>query len=363
LLLSLGEFDEKANPPEDRQVLLPKIRDIYCTDSDPGIHGSAEWLLRRWQQQAWLRKLNEEWAQDKKQREQRLERIQQLLNADEAMPPPQWYVNGQGQTMVVLPGPVQFLMGSPVTEVNREGGPEGWSEMQHIKRISRSFAIAAKEVTVEQFLRFRKDHPYDKQYAPTLDCPVNVVSWYGAAAYCNWLSKEEGIPEEQWCYAPAPGDKYEEGMRLAPNYLHRTGYRLPSEAEWEYACRAGTVTSRYYGETEELLDKYAWYTKTSRDRWMLPCGSLKPNDLGLFDMLGNAQEWCQEQGVNGAYKADEDVEDTSEIKDTKNRVTRGGSFTNPASSVRAAYRRGNTPIAHLKGTGFRPARTISPSSD
>ena len=83
-------------------------------------------------------------------------------------------------------------------------------------------------------------------------------------------------------------------MKIVPDALERPGYRLPTEAEWEYACRAGAVTSRYYGRSVELLGKYAWYLQNSQDRaW--PCGQLLPNELGLFDMLGNVYEWCQEQ--------------------------------------------------------------------
>lgn len=371
LLLSLGEYSEKGYSLAERNFFVPKLQDIYRSNADPGLHASSEWLLKTWKQEAWLKQVNDEWAKDKEQREKRLDSIRQLLTKEKETPPPQWFVNGQGQTMVVIPGPVNFLMGSPEAEAERERGKK--SERQHKKRIGRSFAIAAREVTVAQFLRFRKDHEYHKQYAPTLDCPVNIVTWYDAVAYCNWLSKEEGIPEEQWCYIPKDGNKYEEGMKLAPNYLKRTGYRLPSEAEWEYACRAGAVTSRYYGESEELLGKYVWYTKNSLDRGMLPGmpgqlgvpgDCLKPNDFGLFDMLGNALEWCQEPF--GLYcpeeggKPSEDIEDKGDISDRQPRVLRGGSFSYRAVIVRSAVRYSYVPTTRYGSVGFRSAMTFIP---
>jgi formylglycine-generating enzyme required for sulfatase activity len=264
--------------------------------------------------------------------------------------------------MVVIPGPVEFCMGSPVTEADREGeGPDRNVEMQHRQRIDRSYAIAAKEVTVEQFLRFRKDHIFFTQQTnnPARDCPnspVNDVRWYAAAAYCNWLSEQERIPKEEWCYDPNAQNKYGEGMKIRPNYRQLTGYRLPQEAEWEYACRAGALTSRYYGETEELLGQYAWYMKPSLGRRMLPCGSLKPNDLGLFDMLGNAAEWCQERKY--LYEAGETAEDNNGVKNEMNRPLRGGSFNLLAPHERSASRAWVWALYDENYIGFRPARTF-----
>jgi formylglycine-generating enzyme required for sulfatase activity len=357
LLLCLGEFTPERLPSAEREALIPTLQKRYRDDPDPGIHGAAEWLLRQpgWRQGDRLREIESELA--KRDRDV----------ASGGRPPPdgrRWYVNGQGQTLALIPDPPEFLMGSPRTETGRMGGAAGQAgqaERQHRMRIGRSFALATKEVTVEQFLRFRKDYPYSAQYSPTEAHPVDNVTWYDAAAYCNWLSQKEGIPEQQWCYLPNAHGDYAEGMRMRPNYLSLIGYRLPTEAEWEYACRAGAVTSRSYGETDELLDRYAWYTKNSQNKGMLVPGSLKPNDLGLFDMLGNGAEWCQD-GVPPAIRGErlQDNEyrgDIEYIKDSLSRALRGGSFFNPASLVRSANRNWGVPTNHFYNVGFRPART------
>ncbi len=315
VLLALGEFSEDRLPAAARAALVRRLLLTYRTDPDAGLHAAAEWLLQKWGAATALR-----------------EAAQALRGKASAAP---WHIAAEGHTLVRL---------------DPRGQPPALSCG---RRLERCFAIASKEVSVEQFLRFRPGHGYNRQFSPEPDCPVNVVTWYDAAAYCRWLSEREGVPEEQMCYPPL--SEIHEGMRLPPDYLKRTGYRLPSEAEWEFACRAGTRTSRYYGDSEELLGKYAWFAKNAGSR-LWPGGRLKPNDFGLFDLLGNGLEWCQE----GAFHGDAAGADTEDLRPASGdlvRVLRGASVNYGADKVRADNRDSGLPRLTWNSITFRVVRT------
>ena len=345
LILSLGEYGDGQLSTSERDVWVKKLLDLYRNDPDPGIHGAADWLLRQWRNENQLKAIDND-----------LVKLPlPTLGGDQGAAPLQqnhrgWYVNSQGQTMVIVRGPVEFEMG--------EGGD------QHRQRISHRFAIASKEVTVEQFQRFLKEHPRipaknDQRDSPEPNCPMNSVSWYDAAAYCNWLSKQEGLPEDQWCYGPNEKGDYDEGMKLILDDQNRTGYRLPTEAEWEVTCRAGAATGYSYGEPGELLGKYGWYSANSPYRTQ-PVGRLKPNDLGLFDLHGNVWEWCQDRYGNPKQEKERNIQTSEYINNKDPRLLRGGAFPLVPANVRSAIRNGDAPANRsFIVFGFRPARTYN----
>jgi formylglycine-generating enzyme required for sulfatase activity len=249
-------------------------------------------------------------------------------------------------------------MGSPDDDSHRHA-----AEKQHLRHIPRSFAIATKEVTVEQFRAFLKDNPEVHGWGPTerkrldqepADRPIVGVTWFAAAQYCRWLSEQEGVSEDLMCYPPVA--KIKDGMPLPADYLARTGYRLPTEAEWEYACRAGAVTSRPYGSADTLLDRYAWHARNGYGR-AAPVGSLRPNDLGLFDMLGNAWEWCHDEYAPYPSGPFEDREQPGPVSVEKQRVLRGGSYFSAPRDLRSAHRAECPPQLPSGQAGLRVART------
>ena len=292
------------------------------------------------------------------------------------------FAEPNGHDFAVVKGPVEFTMGSPESERGRT--PD---EVQRRVRIPRSFAMATKETSVAQFRRFldanpdvKAQHGYAnnpdqmanvmKRFSPDPESPQIAVTWYEAARYCNWLSQLEGLSSSEWVY---PAD-VRSGMSMPANYLARSGFRLPTEAEWEYAARAGTTTARFFGDSEERLAEFAWYSRNpprQRDDPIDPndptrtrhVGTLKPNPLGLFDIYGNVWEWTHDrrQEFTIAAAIIEDREDSVlTVDDQHARTRRGGSFAYGAYTVRSAHRGDVTyfPQQRRDNVGFRVARTI-----
>ncbi len=298
-------------------------------------------------------------------------------------------LTAEGFTMTVIHGPVEFSMGSPESEVGRNPSVDSPDEAQHTARIPRSYAISIHEVTVAQFQRFLHSHPEVKsrhayaddparmeqvmrQFSPDLNGPQIAVTWYEAAMFCNWLSGREGIPQSEWVY-PSRVEDIGPGMQMPQDYLRRIGYRLPTEAEWEFAARAGTTTSRFFGDSDSLLGQYAWYSRNPPRRKddpvdpndpqrTSPVGSLKPNPFGLFDVYGNVWEWTQSRVLPyptaGVHLDIED--DLLVVSDSSARVRRGGGFPYEAAMMRSAARGTVTaiPFQRRDNVGFRVARTI-----
>ena len=283
------------------------------------------------------------------------------------------YAAPNGHSMVVISS-AEFTMGSPLSERGR-----AVAEIPHRVRIPRAYAVATTEVTNEQFARFLSavpdygarwkrattarfgDPPRFARYSRTPDSPQVGVSWYDAARYCNWLSELAGIPRDEWVYPEKI--EPEQGLELPANYLHRTGYRLPTEAEWEYAARAGTTTSWHFGNDERELPQYGWYDGNTNKERMHPVAQLRPNQWGLFDMLGNAWEWTfdRRQPYPSDDRISEDREDpVLHVSNDSARTRRGGSFAYEWFTLRSAHRGDTTyfPNQTRDGVGFRVARTM-----
>jgi len=344
LLLCLGEFELTDSQP---QSLIEELLTIYRSHPDAGLHAAAEWTLRQWKQSEKIAAIDEHLQQTE----------EQLVAAKDKER--QWYLNSQGQTFTILSAD-EFQMGSPDTEAGRTP-----NETLHRRKIDRRIAIATQEVTKDQWREFSNDcavFPADQEqlsiYIRSDDSPMVAITWYEAAHYCNWLSEQEGIPETQWCYEKNKKGKYGPGMKAKGNFLALTGYRLPTESEWEYACRAGTSSRLYYGASEKLLHRYAWNKANGKDHTH-QVASLKPNDFGLFEMHGNALEWCYD-AFRSYSTSNTVVRDTPSVEGVKNsdrRVLRGGSFRGQAAFIRSANRISRRPEFRGFFTGFRPART------
>lgn len=259
--------------------------------------------------------------------------------------------NSLGERLTLIP-PGEFVMGSP----DKEAGADDDEHPQHAVKITRPFYLGVYCVTRGQFAKFvaatgyktdaEKDgeggwgYTHDANaplaqrpefnwrtngLSQTDEHPVMNVSWNDAVAFCTWLGEQE-----------------------------RKKYRLPTDAEWEYACRAGTTTVYFCGDGAEQLGKYAWYSGQS-GLGTHEVGQKLPNALGLYDMLGNVWQWCADRYGAHYYKVSPPENPTGPA-DGSEHVLRGGSWGNTPASCRSADRDRNQAAGRSCYIGFRVAR-------
>jgi len=245
--------------------------------------------------------------------------IKELMTTDQlALGDP--VVNSVGIVLVPIPAG-EFQMGSPESKPDRFD-----NETQHLVKITKPYYLSAYEVTQEQYNKVIGENPSDSKGE---NKPVVWLDWKDAVEFCQKLSEQEGVE-----------------------------YRLPTEAEWEYACRAGTTTAYSFDDDDSQLDKYAWYDGNSGNETHA-VGQKEPNAWGLYDMHGNVFEWCQDFYGPYSNETQKVVCDPEGPASGENRVLRGGAFVSLPVLVRSASRDIYLPGYRYGYGGFRLARTYN----
>jgi formylglycine-generating enzyme required for sulfatase activity len=380
LLLALRHYQTESWP----ETLKAKLKSWFKTDPDPAVHSACELLLRLDNPKA-LDELQQDFAKKKLDRGT-------------------WFIDSAGNTLIrIKADPAPFWMGTRKEDIAFRAS----KEPRYQARLLGAFAISTKEVTVAQFeaffretfkkaktsfrslydeLRALDDETDFKKRPIQLQEPVTFITVPMAAAYCNWLSRKEGLepcyPQDvidelvkDWNLDVAverPFGRYNEGSELSYKVdLTKPGYRLPSEVEWEYACRAGTESARYFGTQAEYLLWYAHgnFTPVPGQEFfgkLIPVGMLCPNDYGLFDMLGNAAEWCQDWRTTEndkdkihVDKAEANAYHTGVGDGFYYSALRGGSYLDQKEIIRSTYRVMEENSATLSSDfGFRVVRSL-----
>jgi formylglycine-generating enzyme required for sulfatase activity len=300
--LGIGSIPLNELSPSEIGLVAPTLVAWYRDQHDGGTHSAARWALRQWNQT-----------------------LPRIAVADNPQAGFQWRVNCVGMTMLLIPA------GRPAAPARRH-------DPKVLGRIE-AFWLSDCETSRALFGQFVDDPAAPAASkprgwtgavltrSPTSAHPVQNVSWYDAILFCNWLSRKEGRTP---CYVESTEDW---GLNKTAD-----GYRLPTEAEWEYACRAGATTTFASGNDDGLLARYA----VIEANHTAVCGSKMPNGWGIFDLHGNVFEWCQ---------------DRFPPPKNQERVLRGGAFDYLSTIAAASRREGNKPSYRSLTIGFRVAHS------
>ncbi|HEV3262476.1 MAG TPA: SUMF1/EgtB/PvdO family nonheme iron enzyme [Gemmataceae bacterium] len=337
LCAALGTVKPDLLDAAQQERLQEVLVELYRQSPDGGTHSAAGWALRQWGL-----------------------RPPALGAGGSAAEGRRWFVNRHGMTMLAI-SPGTFTMGDAECD----------SARPHPVSLTRPFFLCDREVSLDLFRQFVADAdaavetptrwtPPAKLVTPTGDCPVLMVNWQDAVLFCNWLSRREG---RQPCYHRTGVKTVKLNDKKVSMPVWRcdfaaAGYRLPTEAEWEYACRAGTTTRWSFGDDEGDLDRYGVVHQPQA----APVATKLPNDWGLFDMHGNAREWCWD-GYDEDYPT-KLVTDPRGPEAHEAPIHRGGSWFDYPHACRSAFRNWSRFNLRDNVIGFRvgcgapaPART------
>lgn len=392
-VLGLGEYSFVQLPAQLRDAIAKELAELYGTHPSRAVHSALGWLLRRWGKGAAVRRVDEthldydesgvrEWyvlkiippatdyqknlaavMRPKIQAFAKANKLRNLERLTGSTPQKSARFNKPPTSSVIeFSAPIYFKMivfpGGKVTV-----GDSGQSRRV---QIAGPIAVSDREVTWRQFSpidgdtrrqNWNRQRPlYQQIDDPELGRPdeaAHGINWFEAVNYCRWLTSAVGLDEQYQSYEKLeiPESAVTRSGRVElpvdtewPKRRNQPGFRLPTEAEWEYVARAGTETQYSFGTSDSLLAEYCWYLSNS-EQWSHPAGQLRPSLGGLFDIHGNLWEWVDDWYQKGS-----------------SRVNRGGGWGVISEGCRSAVRDRYPPVNQCDSLGFRLLRSFDKSA-
>ncbi len=267
LLLGLHHISQNL-PPIEYSTLLTRAKEVFISDPDSGVHAAAEFILRTSGEDETLNQMSENCPSKGN-----------------------WRILPNGLCMIRIEAPGTIDVGTTPATDDSDG-----VQPHRTVKIDYAFEVSSTEITVQQMHEYIQSTQPSATVSFSRDSPMGRVTLFEAMKFCRLLSEQEPDFNPDHCCYPSVSEIGPD-MHLLRGFLLRPGYRLPTVHEWEYVVRADSKTSRFFGNSPDLLNDYAWWVHNSAER-LWPVRMKRPNPWGLFDVYGNALEWCHEAEID-----------------------------------------------------------------